>query len=86
MIRLIGSIFGFIADIVSATFGFVFGLIRMVFGLLGSLFSVLLWVGVILLIIGVIIAVVKKHRENKAQASRTIELGGESFVSFYDQH
>lgn len=95
MFELIGSIFSLAFGTVKLGFSLAWGVLEAVFGLLGGIFSLLLALGGSLLVGGlVILAIFRRRADKRTQAhpyeaedrqTRTYDVDGEEFTSFYDQ-
>ena len=91
MFELIGSIFSLAWGLVKMGFGLAWGVVRFVFGLLGGIFSLVISISGIGLLAGLIVLAVQRrrsYRQRHAEAdgpTRTYDVDGEEFTSFYDQ-
>ncbi len=98
MFELIGGIFSFAFGMVKMGLGLAWGAVQFVFGLLGGIFSLLMSLGGFMLAGALILLAVfrrKDHKRRRAQPyadntdeqeTRTYDVDGEEFTSFYDQY
>lgn len=93
MIELIGSVFSFAFGLVELGFSLAWGMLECIFGVLGGIFSFLMALGGSLLTGGLVLLAVFRRRARREakrhpdeeQSTRTYDVDGEEFTSFYDQ-
>lgn len=96
MFELIGSIIGFAAEMVGFALELVFGVVEVVFsliggvlefvfGIIGGVFSLITSLWFIVLVAVIAAAIIRHFRRKAPQDNGTIELDGETFVSYYHQ-
>lgn len=84
MIELLGTVFGFVYDILALAISTTFDVIGMVMGFLGGLFSALLGIlGIIILIVLLFIFI--RRRKKAEAAQRMVDENGVEFSSYYQQ-
>lgn len=96
MFNLINGILTFAWDMVEFALELVFGavefvfsllggVLEFVFGLIGGVFSLVTSVWFIVMVAVIAAALIRRFRRKDARNSGTIELDGETFVSYYHQ-
>ena len=92
MFGLIGGIFSLAWNLIKLGFSLAWGAVQFVFGLLSGIFSLILSLSGIGLLVGLITLAVSrrgKYRQHQAESAgptRTYDVDGEEFTSFYDQY
>lgn len=96
MFELIGSIIGFAAEmigfalelvfgVVEVVFSIVGGVLEFVFGIIGGVLSLITSLWFIALVAILAALIIRRFRRKDVQDDGTIELDGETFVSYYHQ-
>lgn len=83
--EFLGTLFGFIFDVIGFAFGLVFDVLGLVFGLLGTIISLVTSLIGIVIVVAIVRWLAKRYRTRKAQEKVFTDMNGEEFVSYYAQ-